>query len=334
MWRATLTVFTIALTLVSTRILPAQEAPAPGHLASQLNWARFEVVAGRLTVLQARQSRSKSQSAGDPMVGGVRESFAVNVNTGVPTVHYEFADEQQQLTVDFADGNHVSVHREVFGPSALVPVHFSQGPKGKLSLVIGENNSRQEFSADSFWHLMLTEPDVCRLHLVPILESLSPSWRLCDQALRVEDELVRLAETGVSVDRQRCEELVRQLASPSFQQRQAADRELHKMGQVVLSYLRQADPLRLDAEQRLRIRKIEQALTVRTADTPQRVAAWLLDDKAVWFAMLSNEDATKRLMATQQLSRVSQDSIIFDPLAAEAERRAQLKLLRSRLALD
>jgi hypothetical protein len=334
MWRTTLTIIAVSLTLVWTRTLPAQEALTPGSLASQLNWARFEVVSGRLMVLQARQTRSKSQSAGDPMLGGVRESFAINVNTGVPSVHYEFADEQQQLTVDFADGNRVSIHREVRGPSTVLPLHFSQGPKGKLSLIVGENKSRQEYSADSFWHLMLIEPDVCRLHLVPILESLSPNWRLCDQASRIEDELVRLAESGVHVDRERCEELVRQLGSPSFRERQAADRELHQMGQLVVSYLRQVDQSRLDAEQRLRIRKIQETLTVRTADTPERVAAWLIHDKAAWFAMLSSEDASKRLTATQQLSRVFQDSINFDPLAAQAERRAQLKLLRSKLALE
>lgn len=63
----------------------------------------------------------------------------------------------------------------------------------------------------------------------------------------------------------------------------------------------------------------------------ERVAAWLSNDNAVWLALMSDEDPSKREAATNRLTRIHPGVIQFDPHAEEAERSKQLVLLRSRL---
>jgi hypothetical protein len=67
------------------------------------------------------------------------------------------------------------------------------------------------------------------------------------------------------------------------------------------------------------------------ADSPELVAAWLLDDKRVWLALLDREEIATRKLAQRQLEALCQRTILFDPQAEAGIRRQQLARLEARM---
>lgn len=334
MWRSSIFTLTFVLVLIATKGGRGQDSARPAVLFSLGRSIQFEVVMGRLRAINAGRGKCESTTACDPH-SNVRESYSLTLDGSVPSIHYELRTPDEQLCIDFTEGQRVEIHRQAPGSqSEPATLHFTQDRKGNLTLVLEDAEGRQQYSANTFWHLILAEPEVCRQHLLPILECLRPHWRLAEQAASVENRLLDAAASGDIVSRSRLDTLVAQLRSNSFQQRQAADRTLREMGQSVLCYVDQLDRRKLDGEQRLRLEKIIDAASVETADTPRRVATWLVDDKAIWLAMLSNEQSLKRQVAVEQLSRLCGQPIHFDSQAVDALRRAQIKRLRSQLVLD
>jgi hypothetical protein len=201
-------------------------------------------------------------------------------------------------------------------------------------LVIEGDEGTREIAAPGFWHLMLAEPDTCRKHLVPLLELVRPDWRLESKARQLEEALFAVARSGKLPDAARLRQLVRRLRHPKFERRQEADRHLREMGQSVLAFLERLDEQTLDTEQRTRIRRIRQSLTVTDGDTPVRVASWLADNSHVWLALLDRADADKRSTAANHLELICGQPLPFDPLASDIDRRRQIDQLRIDLGLD
>jgi hypothetical protein len=129
-------------------------------------------------------------------------------------------------------------------------------------------------------------------------------------------------------------ELVEQFKSPEFAARQAADRQLRAMGQSVIAFLERLDERQLNAEQRIRVRRIKRDLIVQDGDTPARVASWLVQDKLVWVALLDNPDAERRAIASRHLTRLAGTTIRFDPLAEASLRQRQVQDLRDAYGMD
>ena len=64
-----------------------------------------------------------------------------------------------------------------------------------------------------------------------------------------------------------------------------------------------------------------------TADRPEQVVNWLAADARIWLALLDREDASRRRLAAQQISRVLGRAVDYDPMAAPAERAQQQQAL-------
>jgi hypothetical protein len=333
MWRKITCLIAVSLALGPAPPGRGQPPPATESLAERLRWVEFHIVLGRLAALNPRFPHNRTQSADDAGVG-VRQSMSLSVRGGVPSIHYELVDQEQQLTVDFIDGDHVTIRREPRGDAPTGGLHFTQAPKSGLTMVVDLPDQRREYSAATLWHMMLAEPEACREHLVPILELLRPNWQLLDKAKQVEEGLFRAARSHRGPARSLLRELVGQLASTDFRQRQAADRELRSYGQAIIAFFDELDERELDAEQRLRISRIREALAVQEGDTPMRVAARLADDQRIWLTLMGDEDPSRRGLAASQLERLWGRPIDFDPQASESQRRAQIARLRAQLAAE
>ena len=102
---------------------------------------------------------------------------------------------------------------------------------------------------------------------------------------------------------------------------------------MVVTFLQQLDPSRLDAEQQFRIRRITASLADSEGnDTPEQVAAWLAGDPSIWIAMLSRDDLATRKLAVRQLEALLGSPVSFDPAAEPAVRRIQIEQLRRTIA--
>jgi hypothetical protein len=181
---------------------------------------------------------------------------------------------------------------------------------------------------------MLTEPAVARDCVTPLLETLRPDWELCAQAAEIEQRLYRLAAKTSPPRVERWHTLIAQLAEPRFVRREAADRDLRSEGPALAPFLKQLDRRWLDAEQRSRLKRIEESLESRGEDTPARVAAQLVYDQTTWLALLTREDGAQRTAAARHLCKLCPEAVAFDPQADQKVRSVQLKQLRQQLAHD
>jgi hypothetical protein len=181
----------------------------------------------------------------------------------------------------------------------VVPLQFYQPANGDVRLTIGAGTTAKTISAPTLWHLLLQQRDACDRELLPLLSLLRCDWRLDQQLEQLDKRLVALSPTPPSADWQK---LIQQLGDQRFQVRQAADRELRRLGQSILPTLESIDKSKLDREQRLRIAAICEALAESEEDEPQRLAQWLGNDKRLWQAL--SQDSAWQTIAQQNLARL------------------------------
>jgi hypothetical protein len=179
--------------------------------------------------------------------------------------------------------------------------------------------------------LLLTQQELCEANLVPVLKMLRPDWRIEDETAQIRSTLLQCKRSRTATSRQEVDMLVAQLAHEEFRVRQRADRELRARGRDVLCYLKDVDRSELDAEQRLRVESIQEAVAADIEDTPARVAAWLCNDRLLWLALLNADDPQHRATASRELARLCEHPIDFDPLASQAVRNEQVANLQAKL---
>ncbi len=306
---------------------PAAQTPAV-NLWSQVNWLRLEISGGRIALTSRRcgQTRVGVEPAdGNPQ----RQLLTVDAQPAVVLATYESADERETITLSIDARQQVTIARRPQGAGA-VELRYIQPATGPIQLCLGTDDPRK-YTAASLWHLLVAEP-AAREQLMPVLAKIRPTWGLAEQLQAVEQSLVAVAGADVSMQRRQWRAWVDQLTDPSFARRAQADQALRATGQAALVHLRQLDPAEIDREQRQRIRGILAAIADSGPDSPERVAAWLADDKRVWLALLARPDQATSLAAAGHLSLLSGKPIAIDPAASDERRAQQLLELKALLA--
>lgn len=322
------------LTALSLPALGAAEAPQPLEApklieATRRGWLRAGIVSGRVTFSATRLGNMNDTAR----AGGREERLSISIAAQQFTVGYDLSTPDQRLLVEITGRDQLHVRRTAQGDANRAPVDFRQTPDEPLRLTVGTAEQKEVYEAASLWHLLVTEPNVCRTHLVPLLEVLDPQWDLSHTAEEVEAALARAAAEGDLPDPRRWAALVEQLGDERFARREAADRELRALGRVVYTYLQQLDTSRLDAEQHYRVRRILMGMAARMEnDAPPEIATWLAGDPAIWLALLSRGDESTRRLAVERLESLLGRPIPFDPAADAETRQKQIEQLRARVS--
>lgn len=294
-------------------------------------WVRFDVISGRITASRARFGKEKTVSIEDAATG-VRESFSV-VRTGTtPSLSYERNAAKQQISIEIVQGNQVSIHATSLGPTDDT-LEFRQPQSGRLSLALTRDGKQFQFEAETFWHLMLAEPNVCQTHLIPILQLLRNDWRLSETAAEIQQELVRQTERP-QISNSQIQELVRQFDSPKFQTRQSAGKKLRQLGPSVFAHLTRMDQASMSPEQRSRIREVLRSLKVDASDVPQRFAAQMSGDLSIYFVLLADKESPTRKAAKAHLESLTGIEIKLDPAIEGEALREEIAQLRRRFRLN
>jgi hypothetical protein len=290
---------------------------------------QFNMVDGRVT-LSCWQPINFQTSTND---GRRKQLLNVSNENGQTSLTYECTTPEEQLKIEFASaGQRVLLRRTPQGRSSLVSVEYEQLAKENITLTLGTGAKARVFRSPSIWQLLVVEPDVCRQHLVPLLEVVRPNWRLAETAVQLEKSLLNLANSDSGPDRAHWAGLVEQLADASFAKRQAADRALRTGGGAAAAYLKQLDFSRLDAEQQFRVLRIIATLAPPdSVDSPDLVARSMAGEPAVWLALLSRPDAATRQAAARQLVALLGEPIPVDSAADPDSQKDQRELLRSRI---
>ena len=327
-------VLVVVLTALPLAVLAAAEAP-PGPLetpklveAARRGWLRVGIVSGRITFGATRLGNMNDTAK----AGGREERLSIRIAGQELAASYELSTSDQRLLVEITGRDQLHIRRAPQGDSGSATVDFRQSADEPLRLGIGPEEQEDVYEAASLWHLLVTRPEVCRKHLVPLLHVLDRQWDLDRTAEEVEAALVRAAAEGDLPDPRRWGTLVEQLGDERFSRREAADRELRSLGRVVYTYLEQLDASRLDAEQHYRVRRIVTALAARMDnDTPPEIATWLAGDPVIWLALLSRDDESTRRLAAERLESLLGGPIAFDPAADAETRQKEIEKIRARV---
>ncbi|MDX1945201.1 MAG: hypothetical protein SFU86_07330 [Pirellulaceae bacterium] len=328
MWQRIALFSAAALVAVQSFPLRAEEPrpPSSPSLWAGSKWVRLEIIGGKIAVQTSRCGNCVAIVEPTEQCA-TRETLAIQAHPPAVLVHYEWDDGQRQIGLDIDDRGTLLLASGGQGTAAL---RYVQPAEGGVTLEIG--GQKQPFSAATLWHLALVEPAACGEHLLPLLAELRPQWRLAEQAARLEQALISRAGTDMHAQRGQWQAWVDELAADGFAQRQAADQALRQAGQPVLAFLRQQRLAELNPEQRRRIRAILAEVADSSPDSPERVAGWLLDDRAVWLALLNRGELEQRVAAAEHLSKLCRRNLPFDPSASPESRQAQLVDLQAKLA--
>lgn len=297
--------------------------------AFRAEWLAFGISAGRVVPVGYRGINVSTRSEG----ARPRERLAIRIGLADSAIHYELNETDQELVLDISGRRRLVLRRIPKGQANFAAVQYEQPPQGSVVLRIGVGTDQKTYQASSLWHLLIEYPQVSRRYLVPLVRLLYRQGDLERTAAEIENALVVVARQRLTPDKQRWSQWVAELADPNFATREAADRQLRRAGPIVVPFLEQLEPSRLDAEQQHRIRRIIAALSESSevADTPERVAAWLAGDPEIWLAFLSHADESVRRLAAEQLAGLWGQPLPFDPAAGPEVRARQIHELRARL---
>ncbi len=290
---------------------------------SRLRWLQYHMVAGRVV------ASGENMTFGPANLGGrQRERLEIHVHGALVDLRYELTAPDDQLTLAIAGDDRFLLRRT--RPEAHYALQFEQAAGKPVVVSLELPTGKKVVHGESFWHVYLADPELIRRHVGPVFELLHPSWRLAALGAVVEDTLVQRAPHMQRGDSERWSRLIDALGSPEFAVRETTQRNLLTAGPTVLPYLQQLDRSRLDAEQAARVRSLIDQLSAHYEDTADRVAVWLVWDWKVWMSLLERDELIKRRVAVDQLQKIWDTTIDFDPAASPEQRQQQLAKLRIR----
>jgi hypothetical protein len=265
-------------------------------LQSQLGWLRLGIAQGRVAHLGRWQGYGIAMEIDQ---GTLREDLDIGVSDTSGCLDYECASPREILRLELDSTGYFACMRAPADNAAVVHVEVLQVPGGPLTLTVGKDKP-EVFRAPSVWHLLLTHPEACRRHLLPLLEQFRGDWELGKFSAAVEGALLKMAGKIKQPDRAQWPALVKQLGDSRYAHRESADAQLRAAGPLVLDYLQKLKSEELELEQVVRVRRIIDSIARPGEETPEQVAAGMVGDSAVWLALLRRpETATQRAAAKQ-----------------------------------
>jgi hypothetical protein len=296
--------------------------------ADRLRWVQYKMVAGR--VVFSSTYPGTNMTFGPALVHGRRrERLEVHITPAEVNLEFELTAPEERLFIAFDSAKKFIIHRALAG--AAYEIRFEQDVGQPLTINLAEGDSNRCVRAESFWHLYLSDPQLVRRHLVPLLEILHPSWQLPSIGASIEQLLVERAKNATPLTGEQWLRLVDDLASAKFSDRIGAERSLRAAGLGVMPFLQSLDRRRLDAEQAARVRALVDSLAAGYEDSAERIAPWLAGDTRAWVCLLERDEAPVRRAAAAQLTLMLRGPIAFDPDGEKAVRKVQLERLRERL---
>src|SRR5262245_11902371 len=174
MWRGIVFSSAVGMLLLAP-LAAAQDGADASQGARPLRldkYLRLHVSGGRIQVRDREGSQSRTVTSGDPE-SPYRQQLQLQVRPPCVVVQYDAVDPDGQLTLRLCERRKLLIERVSIDPSHAPSVRYEQPQTGPVKLTMAGTDSR-EFSASSLWHLLLSQPEVCREHLTPLLEGLSP----------------------------------------------------------------------------------------------------------------------------------------------------------------
>ncbi len=299
-------------------------------LLARSGWARFQVVLGRIEVANIHSSQTRTATSGGEGDDQF-EKLTISGDTDIPSVRYERVTTSGMVAITVIDGDRVEIDQTPTRSRQVEPVNFRQQRGADVILRVGSDADIQTYRAPTLWHLLISEPEVCESHLLPLLNTMQPSWRFDQMLALATDELIREADASEFDKRHAARRLIAKLKSTDFATREQAQGQLRQLGVGILPYLNHISNAELTREQQRRVELVRVDLRGNEADSPERLALWLVEDEWIWLAMLGHDELPIRTFAANHLAKRFAKPIDFDPAGPRPERAQQIARIRTRI---
>jgi len=273
----------------------------------RMNWISFDVVNGRIGSRYIRRMQSRSLSLHHATLDA-DEHAVVRTRGSEFSLKYELTSPRQSLQLQY-DTNGVFQFdyqrfdgRDDLGNSYRV--NMRQNHTHPLEIEITRLNQTRTYQFNQIWLAMLAMSAKDRQCFIDALARLSPRLDLELRFNEVLGKLSRIALSQRGGDYVAVRSLIKQLNSPTFAERQDADRKLRMLGRPLIGFLAGIDQSTLSTEQRARLRRISQSLISRESDTVEQVVTGLRMNPITWLVLAKRGDPLLRRGALAQIEKL------------------------------
>jgi len=273
----------------------------------RMRWISFDVINGRIGSRYIRRMQSRSLSLHHATLDA-DEHAVVRTRGSEFSLKYELTSPRQSLQLQYdTSGVFQFDYQRLDSKDGLgdsYRVNLRQNQAHPLEIEITRLNQTRAYSSNQIWLAMFAMPVKDRQCLTEVLTRLSPRLDLTLRFNEVLGKLSRIALYQKGGDYVAVRSLIKQLNSPTFVERQVADRQLRMYGRPLIGFLAGIDQSTLSTEQRARLRRISQSLISWDSDTVEQVVTSLRMNPITWLVLANRDDPLLRRGALAQIEKL------------------------------
>lgn len=284
-WSFLLAVIGLSITDVESfaQRQPADERLSPTRVGfcnprffSHTGMVRFQLIQGRLS-LNCPQHRKGTQSRDE---SGISESITVTSERGIPSLHYVLQTAERQIKLNVQHAGQVRLESRFLksGKRAII----QQPSLGMIRWSLSDEAQVDHRDGATLLHLREYDPEVFDLHFGALIACLLRGKSLSILMDETSLAMVEQARRGGTPAIAEIKDMVESLAASTVLQRSYAHRQLLDWGTPVIPVLLALSNDDLSAEQKARIRDIQNRLKTFVDDTPASLAKLLVNDRSYW----------------------------------------------------
>ncbi len=273
----------------------------------RMSWISFDVINGRIGSRYIRRMQSRSLSLHHATLDA-DEHAVVRTRGSEFSLKYELTSPRQSLQLQYDTNGVFQFDYQRFGSRDDLEdsyrVNMRQNHAHPLEIEITRLNQTRTYQSDQIWLAMFAMPVKERQCLTDVLARLSPRLDLELRFNEVLRTLSRIALHQRGDDYAMVRSLIKQLNSPTFSERQVADRQLRMFGRPLIGFLAGIEQSTLSTEQRARLRRMSQSLISLESDTVQQVVTSLRMNPLTWLVLANRGDSVLRRGALTQIENL------------------------------
>lgn len=273
----------------------------------RLNWISFDIINGRVGSRYIRRMQSRSLSLHHATLDA-DEHAVVRTRGSEFSLKYDLTSPRQSLQLQYDTSGVFQFDYQRFDHSDEVNdsyhVNLRQNYAQPLEIEISRLNETRTYESNQIWLAMFAMPVKDRQCLTDALSRLSPRLDLELRFTEILRKLSRIALNQSGGDYDVVRSFIKQLNSPTFVERQVADRQLRMLGRPLIGFLAGIDKSTLSTEQRARLRRISQSLISWESDTVEKVVTSLRMNPITWFVLAKRGDPLLRSAALAQIEKL------------------------------
>lgn len=282
----------------------ARPAPPASDFFSSSGVVLFQLIQGRLGLDPPRHRKGSQRHEEN----GLYENITVTALRGIPSLHYLYRSEQQQITVSVQQARSIRIESwltDCDERSVLVQPKY-----GEVTFSIRRGDLHDHHSGATLIHLRHTDSESFDRHYGLLIERM-----LRGESLQVLCDLAgQLAIDQIDNDSTPTLELieaqVEQLRSSRRSVRVSGERQLLSWGTPIVPALIVLSAGDLDTEQSARLRSIADRLRPRVGDTPSSLAKLLVNDRTYWAVVADRLGREQFQLANRHLERFGADPLL------------------------